>query len=251
MKNKNVIIGIIGGAGVKAGVELAKRIENKVTDMGAYRDCHHPEIILWQATSAPSRSMFLEGRGPSFINSYISIAKNLKKCGANVLCMSCNTAHAAIEKIEKKAEIPFIDLLKETSITIEKKFPAGARIGILCSKGTADHKLYDRYFNQYSSKAVLVYPDQKYQTIVSQGICAVKDTNDMSKANKIFHKVIFHLEKKRVDAILVACTDISLALGEKDFKSGFLDTTDVLADAIITYWLFNTNPQFMATKANP
>jgi len=248
MAKDKLITGVIGGAGVKAGVELLKRIEEKVTGMGAYRDCHHPEIILWQATSAPSRSMFLEGRGPSFIGPYIEAAKKLKACGVKTICMSCNTAHAAIRQIEKKAGIPFIDMLKETSLALRRKFPGKTRVGLLCSQGTANCKLYDAYFLQYLPKAVAIYPDQKYQEFVNKGICDVKNTNDMSGANKIFHKVIRHLSEKKIDVIVIACTDISLALSAKDFKSCFLDTTDVLADSVVAFWLANSKPQFKIGK---
>ena len=54
------MIGIIGGAGVAATNKLLELIENKLTKEGAFRDCHHPEMIIWQATQAPSRSLFLE-----------------------------------------------------------------------------------------------------------------------------------------------------------------------------------------------
>ena len=66
------MIGIIGGNGVAATNKLNCLIEEKLTRLGAYRDSHHPEIIIWQATQAPSRSMYLEGRGPSWIEDYIA-----------------------------------------------------------------------------------------------------------------------------------------------------------------------------------
>jgi len=246
MRDGNPIIGIIGGAGVKAGVELIRRIENKVTGMGAYRDCHHPEIILWQATSAPSRSMFLEGRGPSFVGPYIAVARKLKRCGARVLCMSCNTAHAAIGQIEKRAGVPFIDLLKETTLSLRTDFPGKCRVGLLCSQGTADHGLYDAYFAKFHPQAIAVYPDKDFQEMVNRGICEVKNTNDMSLANKTFRKAVRHLLGKKVDVLVIACTDISLALGAKDIESEFVDTLDVLADSVIGFWLAHARPLFSA-----
>lgn len=56
------MIGIIGGNGVAATNRLAELLEEKFVKDGAYRDAHHPEMIIWQATQAPSRSMYLEGR---------------------------------------------------------------------------------------------------------------------------------------------------------------------------------------------
>ena len=39
------MIGIIGGAGVAATNKLNELIEIDLTSKGAFRDCHHPEII--------------------------------------------------------------------------------------------------------------------------------------------------------------------------------------------------------------
>ena len=105
------MIGIIGGGGVAATNKLNTLIEEKLTKLGAYRDCHHPEILTWQATKAPSRSMYLEGRGPSWIEDYVDIGKRLKDCGCTKLCMCCNTAHYAIDILEKETNLPFINFL--------------------------------------------------------------------------------------------------------------------------------------------
>ena len=57
------MIGVIGGNGVAATNRLCQLIEEIGVKDGAFRDAHHPEMIIWQATQVPSRSMYLEGRG--------------------------------------------------------------------------------------------------------------------------------------------------------------------------------------------
>ena len=49
------MIGVIGGNGVAATNRLCALVEEKMTNSGAYRDAHHPEMIIWQATQVPSR----------------------------------------------------------------------------------------------------------------------------------------------------------------------------------------------------
>ena len=79
MQKQTNIVGIIGGAGVAATNKLQELIEVELTRQGAFRDCHHPEMIIYQATQVPSRSMYLEGKGESFIPGYVQIAKKIKK----------------------------------------------------------------------------------------------------------------------------------------------------------------------------
>ena len=106
------MIGVIGGNGVAATNRLLTFIEEKLTRSGTFPDCHHPEMIVWQA---PSRSMYLEGRGPSWIEDYVEIGRKLKDCGCTVLCMCCNTANYAIDILEKEIGLPFINLLVEVA----------------------------------------------------------------------------------------------------------------------------------------
>lgn len=113
------MIGVIGGNGVAATNKLLQLIEEKCTRNGAFRDCHHPEMIIWQATQAPSRSMYLEGRGESFLDDYIRIGKSMKSCGCDTLCMCCNTAHYFIPQLEESIDISFINILTEVAKTVK------------------------------------------------------------------------------------------------------------------------------------
>lgn len=114
------MIGVIGGNGVAATNKLCQLIEEKCTQNGAFRDCHHPEMIIWQATQAPSRSMYLEGRGESFLDDYIRIGKHLKVCGCDTLCMCCNTAHYFIDELKDSIGIEIINILEEVAKAIKR-----------------------------------------------------------------------------------------------------------------------------------
>lgn len=114
------MIGVIGGNGVAATNKLCQLIEEKCTQNGAFRDCHHPEMIVWQATQAPSRSMYLEGRGESFLDDYIRIGKHLKVCGCDTLCMCCNTAHYFIDELKDSIGIEIINILEEVAKAIKR-----------------------------------------------------------------------------------------------------------------------------------
>ena len=105
LKAGKKMIGIIGGNGVAATNKLNDLIEEEYTKNGAFRDAHHPELLIWQATQAPSRSMFLEGKGicniknthrfddinseerPNFI--FKRVREHLLIKGADIVVMGC------------------------------------------------------------------------------------------------------------------------------------------------------------------
>ncbi|MFA6185098.1 MAG: amino acid racemase [Candidatus Shapirobacteria bacterium] len=229
---KNEVIGIIGGAGVAATNKLNELIENIFTLNGAFRDMHHPEIIIYQATKAPSRSMYLEGKGESFISDYIKIGKKLKSAGATTLCMSCNTAHYAIDEIQNEVGLPFINLIEE--VVSEIKNTNQKKIGLIASDGCLMGKVYEKYFDKIYPEAKIIYPDKIFQQEVTRGICNIKNINrfkedsSLDRPKNIFTNVSKHLIKKNADIILIGCTDIRVDY----FNQNSVDSLEVLAKKI-------------------
>jgi len=235
------MIGVIGGNGVAATNKLCQLIEEKLTLEGAYRDAHHPEMLVWQATKAPSRSMYLEGRGPSWIEDYVEIGKKLKNCGCTKLCMCCNTAHYAIDILQEQIGIPFINLL---DLVAEKCKNLGVkRVGMMCSDGLRKVGLYDRRFAVVAPGVELVYPDAEHQAMVTRGICNAKNTkrylpldNVESPAN-LFGRVVESLQTRGVKVVVSGCTDIHSVFYPKDAMNLYVDSLDVLANKIVDLYL--------------
>lgn len=201
-------IGIIGGAGVAATNLLNTRVEEYFTRHGAFRDCRHPEIITVQATQVPSRSMYLEGRGESFVPGYVEIARALVGMGAGTLCMNCNTAHYAYDDIAASVEplgarvINLVEeVVKRCMFAIEsKKLPR--KVGILASDGSVLAKVYDKYFRRHAPEIEIVYPDSDFQKIVTLAICNAKNAarflplGDTSRPKNLVKKAFLHIAGK-------------------------------------------------------
>lgn len=230
------MIGIIGGNGVAATNRLCELIENKRVAHGAYRDCHHPEMIVWQATQAPSRSMYLEGRGESFVDDYIRIGTSLKKCGCDQLCMCCNTAHFAIEELETQIGIPFINIIELALRAVDKTCK---KVGIMCSDGNKKYRLYDNTLKKIQDLSFdIVYPSNRYQEMVTKGICAAKDvsrysTDSPNYPQKLFEDVYNHLVSLNCTTIILGCTDINAVFSPPTIEGiQCVDSLDVLANYI-------------------
>lgn len=237
------VIGIIGGAGVAAGAELVSRLEQKVTQAGAYRDAQHPQVVLFQATQVPSRSMYLENRGESFIPGYIDAALRLKNFGASFIVMCCNTAHYARQEIEDAAGIPVINLLRESLQAAHAATPAktGVKVGIMCSDGTRKTGLFEKEADALGSGLDIIYPDITKQELVTQGICNIKKAFHRTKAETdpdrpqfLFAQAAQNLTEQGADVIVLACTEIPLDfIKNTNITVPVIDTIDVLADCCL------------------
>lgn len=230
------MIGVIGGNGVAATNRLCQLVEIKMTENGAFRDAHHPEMIIWQATQVPSRSMYLEGRGESFIPGYVEVGRKLKACGCTELCMCCNTAHYAIKELEEQIGLPFINLLAEVAVECNRL--GAKRIGMMCSDGLRKIGLYDKYFTAANAEMKLVYPSEEMQRLVTLGICNAKNTkrndpNNEEYPEKLFSKVCDSLIEQGVDCIVGGCTDISAVFCPQSVDNvAYVDSLTVLANRI-------------------
>ncbi len=240
------MIGVIGGNGVVATNRLCQLIEDIGTRNGAFRDMHHPEMIIWQATQAPSRSMYLEGRGPSFIPDYVRIGRSLKELGCSALCLCCNTAHYAVEELESLIGLPFINIIAETAKEINKR--GYKKVAVMCTDGCLKTNLYGKYFHDYAPNVEILYPDVDGQAMVTKGICNAKNSSRyLEKDNpenptRIFAKLCDAIltNNPDCDCIVGGCTDISnVFCPNKICHADYVDSLQILAKCIYEHEVHN------------
>lgn len=232
------MLGIIGGAGVAATNLLQTRLEQSFTQAGAFRDAHHPEILIFQATQVPSRSLYLEGRGPSFVPEYQRIARKLEAAGASLIAMCCNTAHAAHADIASAVGVPVLHLIDEMVRRVASS-PAQT-IGLMASQGCVLSGVYQERFSALCPDKVLVLLDPQQQGLVTRGIVNVKNacrfapTDSSERPANLFGEVIAQLRHQGCDGVILGCTDIAVDLDvELDYGVALFDSLTILADALV------------------
>ena len=225
-------IGVIGGNGVAATNRLCDMVERKVTSHGAFRDAHHPEMIVWQATNVPSRSTFLEGRGADWRPDYIRIAKTFKGIGCNLCCMCCNTAHYAVEDVERESGLEFINILEE--VALRAKEIGHGRYEVFCSDGARKFDLYGAAFAKTYPDCELVYPSEERQRLVTEVICGVKTKTRIEGDSNLLK--LNSLIETAAAPVILGCTDLRVAYSNDVQPIGgklAIDSLECLADAIV------------------
>lgn len=228
-------IGVIGGNGVASTNRLLDMIERKGTENGAYRDAHHPELFVCYATQSPSRSMYLEGRGPSFVEGYVELAREMKRLGCSKGCICCNTAHYAIEEIEQASGLPFINVLEEVALKV--KASGKKKFELFATDGARKFDLYGKAFRSIFPDAEIYYPTAERQKLVTQVICDVKNKkrflplSDDSSPYAVLSKLISEADGQ----VILGCTDLRVAFpSEMPLpETVAADSLECLADAIL------------------
>jgi aspartate racemase len=232
------MLGIIGGAGVAATNLLQTRIEEAFTRAGAFRDAHHPEMVCYQATQAPSRSMYLEGRGETFVPHYQRIAQQLEQAGASLIAMCCNTAHAAYPDIAGAVSVPIVNLIDETVTRVASS--SAKKIGLIASDGCVVSGIYQNRFSELCGDRELVIPSTEDQALISQGIVNVKTTlryapvDSPQRPADLFSRVVNSLREQGCDAVILGCTDIAVDFdAQRNPDVIVFDSHQILADALV------------------
>ena len=178
MKKKEKIIGLLGGMGPEATIDLYSKIVKLTV---AKKDQEHLRIIIDNNPKVPDRSLAILKGGISPLNTLQKSAQNLEKAGVDFIIMPCNTAHYYTSSIKSVLNIPVLNMIKETAKEINTIEPKIKKVGLLVTDGTIKTKLYLRELDKYSIKIVL--PEEEEQKLVMLSIYNLKAGN-LTKENK-------------------------------------------------------------------
>ena len=234
------LIGILGGMGPRAGLDLAEKLIGLTR---AQNDQDHIPFILFSLPEMVSdRTAFLLGRQET--NPAYAIAEQFEKMsslGCTIAAMACNTAHAgpifdvALELLRKKGiELRILNMVQETVTHIQKTGRHIRRVGILGTHGTYQTGLYDRALEAAGLEAIL--PASGYREDIHDAIYCIKEGSGPvaeATAGRI-HAAIQHLIGLGAGAVILGCTELPLAVRNEQIDGiQILDPTRIIAEKLI------------------
>ncbi|WP_147535505.1 aspartate/glutamate racemase family protein [Bacillus marasmi] len=218
------IVGIIGGMGPLATVDLMNKI---IFYTPAKKDQDHIHVIVDNYAQIPDRTTAIMGKGTDPTPYMIEAAQRLENAGASFLVMACNTAHYYYDIITNAVTIPILHMPSETALFLHKN--GLKRVGLLATDGTINTYLYQRYCQTYGID--VIEPNEHMQQNVMDGIYAIKES-DLEKGRHLLSNVANALMESGAEAIIAGCTEIPIVL--KSTRNVFIiDPTEILAKTII------------------
>jgi aspartate racemase len=219
------IVGIIGGMGPEATVDLMRRVVAKTP---ARDDQDHVHLIVESNPKIPSRiAHLIEGTGDDPTPELIRIAANLQRAGADALAIPCNTAHAYAHSIRRAVSIPLLDMVSLSVDQIAHSRRA-ARVGLLASTAVHTTELYSKALSAQGIDTVL----PAHQDEVMALIKAVKQGDTGTETQAALGRVALETAH-HADVLLIACSELSVI--SAGITVPFVDSLDVLAQAIVTF----------------
>lgn len=214
-------LGIIGGMGPAATALLFQKII-EYTDAG--KDSEHIPLIIDNNTAIPDRTTAIMNGDKTPVVQICESGKRLIHCGAQMILIPCNTSHYFYQDIQAQLSVPVVNMISEVAkecVTYGYK-----KVGILATTGTCKTGIYDKTLSKYGIEAV--YPTEDEQSKVMELIY------DQIKAGKamnphIVEKCLKRMMEDEVQAFILGCTELPIALKDGIFGCRFVDSLDILA----------------------
>ncbi len=162
----------------------------------------------------------------------IEEAKRLEKSGADFIVMPCNSLHIFIEEIRKSVKIPVLSIVEETVKFLKDN--RMEKVGIVSTSATIRNKLYENAFTE--NNIAFEAPNDLQQEKMGKFIYNLVIGQQNNRDREELVKIIDDFENKRVDCVVLACTDLQLLIPKHPTMKIF-DTMKILADATVKYML--------------
>lgn len=225
------MLGVLGGMGPAATVDfLAKLIQLT----SAERDQDHIPLVVVSDPRVPDRvAPIMAGAGPSPLEALRRGIRTLEQAGAACVAIPCHTAHFWYDAMAATARVPILHIADAVLADLRRRGGATGAIGLLATTATLKAGFYQQRL-EAAGYVCTVPTDEVMATCVLPAIALVK-RNRAADAAPLLDRALRHLSRRRVGTILLACTELPIALAGAREPPSCVDATTALARACIDW----------------
>lgn len=224
---ESMVIGIVGGMGSYATVDLFRRI---IDAFPARYEWDRPRVLIDNRCTMPSRVraiLYNEGR-PELVAMLAESAKNLIDAGATHLVFACNTSHVFLEEVYEQ-----LPEARERTINIielcgQRMHEQGIRsCYLLATEGTIAVGVYQQVFERLGIE--VTSPSEQEQVLLRDFIEVVKQNKvDAAQRQRLYE----YIEGLGQDHVILGCTELPVLYGDASTTLGTTTVHDPLTYAI-------------------
>ncbi len=224
---KKKAIGIIGGMGPAATVDLFGKIVNNTA---AGCDAEHIRVYVDCHAAIPDRTKAILAGGESPLPCLTESAKKLASVGADFLIMPCNTAHYFYNDLCAVSPVPVMSMIEETAKYIKNH--GMQRVGLLATSGTVQSGVYHTQLSAYGIETLC--PGAEGQQAVMSFIYDGVKADAAHFPIDAMKGVMNELFEQGAEALILGCTELPLGFERYGLsRKNTIDTVLVLARAAV------------------
>lgn len=163
----------------------------------------------------------------------LNACRNLVKSGADGIALCANTAHMYIGELKASLDLPFIDIIDETSKAIHQK--GHGTVALLGTKFTMEMDFYKGKLRA-SGLNVMVPEKQEARDFIQRTLKEELGRGIIDpRTKKEYISIIHQLERNGAESVILGCTEIPLLIKQQDIQLPVFDTTTIHVNAILDF----------------
>ncbi|MDX1531711.1 MAG: amino acid racemase [Rhodothermales bacterium] len=238
-------IGVVGGLGPYAGLDLVKKVFDHT--VASTDQDHLPVVLINFPGHIPDRSTYIADQAkPNPVPPLLEVLRRLEAAGCAVAGMPCNTAHAPVifdalvDGLAREGRsISLLNMIDASAEATERRAPGARRVGVLGTNATVQQGLYDRALAERGLECVTPewdFQDHVVNPVIFDTTWGLKAQSDppTERARAQLLEGVRHLEARGAEVVILGCTELPLAVPEAEFEGvPLVDSTRSLARALI------------------
>jgi len=220
-------LGILGGMGPAASAEFLKRLVEKTP---AACDQEHIPAVLWSDPTIPDRSTALKAGSDEPLAGLLRGVNGLKASGCTTIVIPCNTAHFWYDQMSDLG-VPIIHIVESVAMELNNLNVTGT-IGVMGTQSTIEFGLYQKMLEARGWNCIV--PNQTDMSMYVQPAINHVKAGELTIAHAFFNVAIRNLIDQGASAVVLGCTEIPLAITEKEmYGVPLINSIDSLVTATI------------------
>ena len=270
--NMKPTIGIIGGSGPLATLDIEKKILSanlKLTNPLIDQDYFN--LVVFNYSGTYDRNDFVVFGRPDPLTQYNKYITSISALDVDLILLACNTAHMYLPALQEKTKIPIISIIEATANYLRLKHSKCSKAGLISTKATQEKKIYHDLLSRYDIEVVNVESstqDSLMEAIylIKAGVGLVHEEASLKNIRRsssigieqarvlknhpykqillqekfpnpsfIVKEAIEELKRKKCQHIIFGCTELPLVIPylKKESDLHFIDPNSIIAEAIV------------------
>lgn len=201
-------------------------LEKVISLTPARCDQEHVPLLAYQMTQIPDRSAaILQGSDAPFAP-MLNGLNRLALAGAQFAVIPCNSAHHWHERLSREQPLKILHIADAVRAELSSRGTRRLRPAVLATRGTLRSGVYEGRLGEDVLPTVPL--DEATQTLVDEAIRLVKAGKQQAAA--LATRAAAHATLKRgADVLILACTELPVALQGDPILESCVDSTLALA----------------------
>lgn len=221
------MLGIIGGMGAFAGLDLLQYAFQKAAERGATKDDEFPKILFY---NLPAKGMDEKGvSDPKLIKSQLQGAiHRMESFGCEIILIACNTVHAFYPQLQERYSGQLLNMIDLACAALDKE----QSVGVMCSETSKNFGLFTDKLKR--SNREVVECDYEEQHMINHAVDSVIAGRPTDSNTRDIRAVVSNLKARGAQSVIIGCTELPLVINGHSFGIRLIDAGRVSVDAALS-----------------